>query len=69
MADKNIEESQQEKQGVTIGTQGNRDITIPQGTKGSNREKDGPDDRHIPNQDRSSAANQEKAGSNREQGQ
>ena len=54
-----IEESQQQSQGVTIGTQGNNDITVPSGTKGSHQPKQGKDDRSIPNQDRSSAASQE----------
>ena len=61
MANHQNKESQQESQAITIGTQGNQDITVPQGTKGSHRSKEGLDDRHIPNQDHSSAANQEKA--------
>jgi hypothetical protein len=56
MGSKNIQESQQQGQGITIGNQGNEDITIPQGTKGSHRSK-GRDEGKIPNQDRSSAAN------------
>jgi hypothetical protein len=60
MANKDIKESQQESQGVTLGTSGNPDMTIPQGTKGSHHKKEGHDDRHIPNQDRSSASNQKK---------
>ena len=60
MAKNKIEESQQESQGIAIGTQGNHDITIPQGTKGSHRSKERPDDRHIPNQELSSASNSEK---------
>lgn len=67
MKNKNVEESQQQSQGVTIGTQGNEDITIPQGTKGSHRSKGGEDDRSIPNQDRSSATNQERGGSGQEE--
>lgn len=58
MAKNNIEESQQQSQGVALGTQGNQDIGIPQGTKGSHRPKKGEEDRSIPNQDRSSASNQ-----------
>ena len=61
---KNIEESQQQSQGITIGNQGNEDITIPQGTKGSHRPKEGTDDRSIPNQERSSASNNERTGGN-----
>ena len=60
MANDKIEGSQQQSQGITIGTQGNQDITIPQGTKGSHHKQGGEDDRHIPNQDRSSATNAEK---------
>ena len=58
MGKNNIEESQQQSQGVALGTQGNQDITIPQGTKGSHKPERGDDDRSIPNQDRSSASNQ-----------
>jgi len=65
MSDKNIERSEQAAQGITIGTQGNQGGTIPSATKGSNREKEGPDDRHIPNQDHSSATNEEKAEGNK----
>ena len=61
MANNKIEESQQQSQGIALGTQGNQDIKIPQGTKGSHHEKGGQDDRHIPNQDRSSASNADKA--------
>lgn len=61
MAKNKIEESQQQSQGVAIGTQGNQDITIPQGTKGTHKRKEGPEDRQIPNQDRSSASNSERA--------
>ena len=60
MANKNIEESQQQSQGVTLGTQGNQDITIPQGTKGSHHQKQEQEDRSIPNQENSSASNREK---------
>ena len=61
MSSKNVQESQQQSQGIAIGTQGNEDITIPQGTKGPNRKHEGPDDRQVPNQERSSATNQGKA--------
>ena len=60
MANNKIEESQQQSQGVALGTQGNQDIKIPQGTKGSHKPKGGEDNRSIPNQDRSSASNQER---------
>ena len=53
---KSNEESQQQSQGVTLGTQGNQDITVPQGTKGSNKDRE-KDERKIPNQERSSASN------------
>jgi hypothetical protein len=55
---KTNEESQQQSQGVTIGTQGNQDITVPQGTKGSNKDRE-KDPRKIPNQEQSSASNTE----------
>ena len=60
MANNKIEESQQKSQGVAMGTQGNQDITTPQGTKGSHHEKGRNTEQNIPNQERSSAANQEK---------
>jgi hypothetical protein len=69
MAKNKIEESQQQSQGVAIGTQGNQDVTIPHGTKGSHRSKEGPDDRHIPNQERSSAANSGKGSGHQGSGQ
>lgn len=65
MANKKIQESQQESQGVALGTQGNQDITIPQGTKGPQQVKEGPEDRHIPNQERSSASHQKDSHGNR----
>jgi len=61
MANNKIEESQQQSQGVTLGSQGNQDMPIPQGTHGSHHSKSDKDDRHIPNQERSSAANSEKS--------
>ena len=60
MSSKNVQESQQQSQGIALGTQGNEDITIPQGTKGPHYKQEGPDDRQIPNQERSSATNQGK---------
>jgi hypothetical protein len=64
---KNIQESQQQGQGVTIGTQGNEDQPTPLGDDLHHRQKEGQEDRHIPNQDRSSATNQERASSGPEQ--
>ena len=61
MAKDKIEESQQQSQDVALGTQANQDITIPQGTKGSHHKKEEQDDRHIPNQENSSASNREKS--------
>lgn len=61
MATKDIQESQQQGRGITIGTQGNEDQPTPLGDdlhqKGGNQT-----DRHIPNQDRSSATNQKQTG-------
>lgn len=69
MAKNKIEESQQQSQWVALGTQGNQDITIPQGTKGSHRSKEGQDDRQIPNQERSSATNSKKGSGSQEPNQ
>ena len=66
MANKNIQESQQQSQNITIGTQGNEDITTPQSTEVSNIQKDNKNERHIPNQERSSASS---AGNNEERGE
>ena len=59
MANNKIEASQQQSQGVTIGTQGNQDMPTPEGTAETQQAKDNPNERQIPNQDRSSAANQQ----------
>lgn len=60
-----IEESQQLSDGVTIGTQGNNDMTVPHpALKGGNSKPQGGEGRQIPNQDRSSATNQERAEGN-----
>jgi hypothetical protein len=70
MAKNDIEGSQQQGQGITIGTQGNNDMVIPgPATHGSHDSKQGKDDRSIPNQDRSSATNMNNEDSNKEQGQ
>ncbi len=56
MAKNELEGSQQQGQGVTLGTQGNNDMIIPgSAPHGPNNPKEGPDDRHIPNQEKSSA--------------
>lgn len=61
MAKNNIEGSQQQGQGKTIGTQGNNDMVIPgPATHGPNDKPEGKEDRTIPNQDRSSETNAEK---------
>ena len=59
MASKDIKESQQQSQGITIGTQGNEDITTPESTEVGHT-KTNKEDRHIPNQERSSATNADK---------
>lgn len=61
MASKNIQESQQQGQDVTIGTQGNEDQRTPQGEGLNNPKGRNQEDRHIPNQEKSSAANQQRA--------
>ena len=67
MAKNNLQESEQQGQGITIGTQGNSDMGIPgPGAKGSHHSKETHDDKHIPNQERSSAGNQERGEGNRE---
>ena len=58
MANKDIQESQQSSQGITIGTQGNQAGSIPDGVKGSHQSKNNEKDRQIPNQERSSSSNQ-----------
>ena len=64
---KNIQESQQQGQHVTIGTQGNEDQPTPMGNDLHQRQNEGQGDRHIPNQDRSSAANRERNNDNKRQ--
>jgi len=65
MADKNIERSQDDTQGIAVG-QSNEDQTMPVGAKGSHEPKNRTNDIHIPNQDRSSASNQDKSEGNSE---
>lgn len=55
------QESQQQSQGVTIGTQGNSDQPTPLGDDIHYPQPPQSDDRSIPNQDRSSATNQQRA--------
>ncbi len=69
MASKNIQESQQQGQGITIGTQGNEDQPTPLGDDLSYHKRGGQDDRHIPNQDKSSATNQRRAEESGSEGQ
>lgn len=59
MANKDIQESQQSSQGIAIGTQGNQAGSIPDGVKGSHQSKENKQDVNIPNQERSSASNQQ----------
>jgi hypothetical protein len=63
---KNINTSEQQSQHVTIGTQGNNDQVTPLGEMHPDQ-KSSEAERQIPNQDRSSAANQERTNSNRDQ--
>jgi hypothetical protein len=63
MSSKQIEDSQENREGKAIG-QANEDQNIPVGVKGSHRPKNHPVDLHIPNQENSSAANQRKAEDN-----
>lgn len=56
MAKNEIEGSQQQGQGITIGTQGNNDMVIPgPATHGSHEKRNEGPDPQIPNQERSSA--------------
>lgn len=64
MASKNIEESQEQREGKAIGQAG-RDMGVPDGQKGSHQPKNHPADLHIPNQEASSATNQRKGKENR----
>lgn len=52
---KEIKESQQASQGINIGNKGNQGGKMPEGAKGSHHRQKERDDRHIPNQERSSA--------------
>jgi hypothetical protein len=57
MANKNIEESQQSSQGITLGTSGNQGGAMPEGAKGSHHKKAAKDDISIPHQEKSSKTN------------
>jgi hypothetical protein len=57
---KETKESQQASQGFTIGNQGNQGGAMTEGAKGSHHPKHTTEDKHIPNQERSSATNEEK---------
>jgi hypothetical protein len=60
MSKKNIQESQQQGQGVTIGNQGNEDMVTPDGAQKPEHSRAQQNEMEIPNQDRSSASNQKK---------
>ncbi|RYZ57561.1 MAG: hypothetical protein EOO14_10850 [Chitinophagaceae bacterium] len=60
MSSKQIEESQENREGKAIG-QANEDQNIPVGVSGSHRPKHHPEDISIPNQEKSSATNQRNA--------
>ena len=53
-------ESQQQSQGITIGTQGNDNQPTPHGDDIQYPQQPQEVDRSIPNQDRSSATNQQR---------
>ena len=63
MGNKQIDDSQEQREGKAIG-QATEDQKIPVGVKGSHRPKEHPVDLHIPNQENSSATNQQKAQDN-----
>ena len=57
---KEITESQQASQGINIGNQGNQGGAMPEGAQGPHEKQQIKDDKHIPNQERSSATNRKK---------
>lgn len=61
MGDKNVQESQQQSSGITLGTQGNAPQPTPHGDDIQYPQMQPDEDRSIPNQDRSSAANQQRS--------
>ena len=58
---KDIKESQQASQGITIGNSGNQGGAMPEGAKGTHHKQHSKDDKHIPNQERSSSGNRNKS--------
>jgi hypothetical protein len=56
---KEIKESQQASQGITIGNSGNQGGAMPQGAKGPHDHQHEKSDKHIPNQERSSSGSRE----------
>ena len=67
MSKKNLTESQQQGQGITIGTQGNEDQPTPHGDDLHYHRETGKDERSIPHQEKSSATHQQPAGERRDQ--
>jgi hypothetical protein len=60
MSRNKMDDSQQAREGKTIGTQGNHGGTTTSGMKGSHDKKDRNEPETIPNQEKSSASNNEK---------
>ena len=56
---KEIKESQQTSQGINIGNSGNQGGAMPEGAKGTHQRQHIKDDKHIPNQEQSSAKSSE----------
>ena len=67
MSKKNLTESQQQGQGITIGTQGNEDQPTPHGDELNERRESENEGRHIPHQENSSATRQQRPGEGRGQ--
>ena len=66
MSKSKLPESQQQSQGITIGTQGNDNQPTPHGDDIQYPQVQHADDRNIPHQERSSAANQQQSRENRD---
>jgi|GEM_PF-1457650 hypothetical protein len=62
MGSDKIEESQQSRDGIAIGTQGNQAGKSTAGMKGPHEKPQQQQDISIPNQERSSASNQQESG-------
>jgi hypothetical protein len=62
MSKSNQQESQQQSQGITIGTQGNSDQPTPQGDDIQYPQQRQDVNQSIPNQEKSSATNLDQAG-------